>query len=123
MSAIRVGPCGFCMRHDDLFHTFEVMEVQQTFYQPPQLKTVQRWREQAPPPFEFTLKAFQAITHPGGSPTYRRCKLAPAERAGCGFFRDTEVVRAAWETTRTLAAALRATVVVFQCPAAFRPTE
>ncbi len=110
------------MRHAGLFRTFAVMEIQQTFYQPPQLKTVQRWRQQAPPHFEFTLKAFQAITHPGGSPTYRRCKLSAAERQECGFFRDTPTVRAAWETTRTLATALHASVVVFQCPASFTPT-
>src|SRR5689334_4828994 len=108
MPEVRVGPCGFCMRHADLFRTFAVMEIQQTFYQPPRLKTVQRWREEAPPNFEFTLKAFQAITHPGGSPTYRRCKLSATQRQECGFFRDTETVHAAWETTRILAAALRA---------------
>jgi uncharacterized protein YecE (DUF72 family) len=111
------------MRQADLFQTFRAMELQQTFYQPPQLKTVERWRAAAPADFDFTLKAFQAITHPGGSPTYRRCKLSAAERKECGFFRDSPVVRAAWETTRTLALALRATVVIFQCPAAYRPTE
>jgi uncharacterized protein YecE (DUF72 family) len=121
VSEIRVGTCGFCTRQRDYYHTFPVIELQQTFYQPPQLKTVQRWRQEAPPGFEFTLKAFQAITHPGGCPTYRRCKLTAAQRAGCGFFRGTPVVWAAWETTRALAQELHAALVVFQCPAAFRP--
>jgi uncharacterized protein YecE (DUF72 family) len=99
------------------------MEVQQTFYQPPQLKTVQKWRQKAPPDFEFTLKAFQAITHTGASPTYRRAKLTPDERQACGSFRDTPVVREAWETTLSLATALEATVVVFQCPPQFTASE
>jgi uncharacterized protein YecE (DUF72 family) len=123
MAKIRVGTCGYCMWQAEYFQTFPVMELQQTFYQPPRLATAQRWRAAAPPDFEFTLKAFQAITHPGTSPTYRRCKLSAAERAQCGFFRDTPVVRSAWDTTLALARALRATLVVFQCPASFRPTE
>jgi uncharacterized protein YecE (DUF72 family) len=123
MAEIRVGTCGFCMRQADCFKTFRVIELQQTFYQPPRLATAQRCRELAPPEFEFTLKAFQAITHLGGCPTYRRCKFSAAERAQCGSFRDTPVVRSAWHTTLALAQALRATLVVFQCPASFRPTE
>lgn len=102
---------------------FSVIELQQTFYQPPLLKTAERWRREAPANFEFTLKAFQAITHLGGSPTYRRCKLSAADRSQCGFFRDTPVVRGAWETTRAIARMLGARLVVFQCPAAFRPRE
>ncbi|MBV9125855.1 MAG: DUF72 domain-containing protein [Planctomycetes bacterium] len=122
MPEVRVGPCGFCLRHQDLFRTFAVLEIQQTFYQPPRLATVQRWRQEAGDQFEFTLKAFQAITHEGSSPTYRRCKLSPGERAECGSFRDTPVVRFAWETTLALARALEATFMIFQCPASFRPT-
>lgn len=120
---IRVGTCGFCTRQQELFDTFDATEIQQTFYWPPQRKTVERWRSQAPEPFEFTLKAFQAVTHPGTSPTYRRAKLTAAERAEAGFFRDTDVVRRAWETTRELAIALRAAYVVFQCPTSFTPTD
>lgn len=123
MREIHVGTCGFCLPQQQLFQTFRLLEVQQTFYQPPLPKTVERWRQKAPEPFEFSLKAFQAITHPGSSPTYRRCKLGEQERAECGFFRDSPTVRSAWATTRNLARLLRATWVIFQCPASFRPTE
>jgi uncharacterized protein YecE (DUF72 family) len=45
-----------------------VVEVQQTFYDPPQDETLVRRRRQAPPGFEFTLKASQLVTHDASSP-------------------------------------------------------
>jgi uncharacterized protein YecE (DUF72 family) len=106
-----------------VFQRFSLMEVQQTFYQPPRRKTVQQWRQKAPGHFEFTLKAFQAITHAGGSPTYRRAGLTAQERRECGGFRDTPIVRQAWETTLDLATALEATIAVFQCPPQFTASD
>jgi uncharacterized protein YecE (DUF72 family) len=104
---------------------FSVVEVQQTFYQPPQISTLERWRAAAPPDFEFTLKAWQIITHEARSPTYKRLKreLSEPERAQCGSFRPTPIVREAWETTRECARALAARRILFQCPASFTPTD
>jgi uncharacterized protein YecE (DUF72 family) len=51
-----------------------VVEVQQTFYEPPADTTIRRWRARAPAAFEFTLKAWQLITHEPSSPTFRRLK-------------------------------------------------
>ncbi len=123
MADIRVGTCGFRLRQRAYYESFGVIELQKPFYQPPQRTTAERWREEAPEGFEFTLKAFQAITHPPNSPTFRRSKLTAAQRAGCGFFADTETVREAWWMTLEIARAVDATFVVFQCPAAFKPTE
>lgn len=120
---LRVGVCGFCLPQAELFARFKLLEVQQTFYWPPQLKTVERWRRTAPADFEFTLKAFQAITHSYNSKTYRKAKFSEADLAQCGGFRDNEVVRSAWTLTLSSAAALEATVVVFQCPPSFDATE
>ena len=47
----------------EYFETFPLVEVQQTFYEPPAPRTLLRWREQAPDSFEFTMKAWQLITH------------------------------------------------------------
>lgn len=101
-----------------------LVEVQHTFYQPPQIATLERWRESVPATFEFTLKAWQLITHESRSPTYRRLrrKLSPEEMAGCGAFRDSPIVREAWEVTRDSALALKARCVLLQCPASFTPT-
>jgi uncharacterized protein YecE (DUF72 family) len=103
---------------------FPVVEVQQTFYQPPQITTLERWRADAPPSFEFALKAWQLITHEARSPTYKRLKreLSEPERAQCGSFRPTAIVREAWDVTLACARALAARCVLFQCPASFTPT-
>lgn len=104
---------------------FRLVEVQQTFYRPPQLETVRRWRQQAPADFEFSLKAWQLITHPPSSPTYRRSglKVPVGQEHSWGFFRPTPQVMAAWGRTRGIARVLAARLVVFQCPASFSETE
>ncbi len=123
MARIVVGTCGFPKARHRCYESFDAVEVQQTFYEPPQPETLARWRAEAPETFEFTVKAYQAITHPPDSPTYRRSKLPPADRALAGFFRDTSVVWNAWHRTQQAATTLRATVVLFQCPARFTPTD
>jgi uncharacterized protein YecE (DUF72 family) len=122
---IKVGCCGFRRAQSEYAAQFAVVEVQQTFYQPPQVKTLERWRADAPPDFEFTLKAWQLITHEARSPTYRRLKreLTEAEKAEAGSFRPTGIVREAWDVTLACAEALKATRVLFQCPSSFTPTR
>jgi uncharacterized protein YecE (DUF72 family) len=121
---VRVGCCGFPKARGTYYKHFALVEVQRTFYKPPRLETAQRWRGEAPPDFEFTLKAWQFITHQPTSPTYRKARLAiPEEERGCyGAFRPTEQVFAAWKRTRQIAQALGARIVLFQCPASFTPT-
>ncbi|MHC4416868.1 MAG: DUF72 domain-containing protein [Planctomycetota bacterium] len=123
MNNTRVGTCGFRKGQQAYYDDFEVVELQQTFYHPPRLATAQRWRAEAPGGFEFTVKAFQAITHPPASPTWRRSRLSDAERAKCGGFQDTPVVHKAWKATLELARTLDASFVIFQCPASFKPTD
>lgn len=103
---------------------FKLVEVQRTFYQPPRPETARRWREEAPPTFEFTLKAWQLITHEAASPTYRRLKrpLSETEWHQAGAFKPTSLVRRAWDATLEIARALEARVIVFQCPASFGPS-
>jgi uncharacterized protein YecE (DUF72 family) len=122
---IKAGCCGFRMSQTEYTARFPVVEVQQTFYQPPQVKTLARWRAEAPPDFEFTLKAWQLITHEARSPTYRRLKkeLTEGEKSEAGSFRPTRVVREAWEVTLACIEALQAERVLFQCPSSFTPTR
>lgn len=121
---VKVGCCGFAAAQKKYAQLFPVIEVQQTFYQPPALTTLQRWRQVFPPEFEFTLKAWQLITHEAHSKTYHRLKLklSEEERQQSGFFKDSPIVRQAWETTYACATALHSRLVLFQCPASFKPT-
>ncbi|HKR62274.1 MAG TPA: DUF72 domain-containing protein [Thermoanaerobaculia bacterium] len=123
--AVKVGLCGFTIGAAAYFETFPVVEVQQTFYEPPPARTLERWRMQAPPEFEFTMKAWQVITHASTSRTYRRMKtpLNDREKAEVGNFRVNDTVLRAWDTTLAAARRLRATAILFQCPASFRATE
>ncbi|MBV8517461.1 MAG: DUF72 domain-containing protein [Acidobacteria bacterium] len=109
----------------DYFETFPLVEVQQTFYEPPAPRTMLRWREQAPEGFEFTIKAWQLITHRSSSRTYRRLRtpLNDDERAQCGGFQWTPILRRAWDSTVEAARILRATAILFQCPASFRAED
>ncbi|MDX6304757.1 MAG: hypothetical protein QOI77_1726 [Blastocatellia bacterium] len=121
----KVGTCGFGLAKDAYAKAFSCVEVQHTFYQPPQPKTLERWRREMPADFEFTLKAWQLITHDAKSPTFRRLKrkLAESEKHEAGYFRPTAIVKEAWEVTRAAARTLRTKTILFQCPASFRQTK
>ncbi len=129
---VKVGCCGFPMARTEYYRRFPVVEIQQTFYNLPRLQTAERWRREAArgrarngrPDFEFTMKAWQLITHEPSSPTYRRLRapIPEAEKARYGSFQFTDQVLDAWSRTAAVARAMGASVVVFQCPPRFTPT-
>lgn len=122
---VKLGMCGFTIGAAAYYKQFRVVEVQQTFYDPPPLATLERWRAQAPVDFEFTMKAWQVITHFGTSRTYRRLKseFGDRARAEAGGFRVNDTVMRAWKKTLDCAHILRASAILFQCPASFRATD
>lgn len=122
---IVVGLCGFSMAQARYPTLFPVVEIQHTFYQPPSPAVLKRWRATMPADFEFTIKAWQLITHLATSPTYRRLErpLTDRERSGAGGFRDSPIVDEAWRVTVESAMLLRATSILFQCPGSFRPND
>lgn len=121
---LRVGCCGWPVARSRYFAAFELVEIQESFYNPPRLATVERWRAAAPASFEFVLKAPQLITHEPTSPTYRRLRipLSEARKKRYGAFRSTPEVHGAWAQTLAPVRALGSKVVVFQSPASFTPT-
>jgi uncharacterized protein YecE (DUF72 family) len=122
--AVRVGLCGWTVSQASYVRRFPVLEVQHTFYEPPADAVLARWRTSVPTDFEFTIKAWQVVTHESSSPTYRRLKRPlPADARGqVGAFRTTPPVLAGWRRTLECARVLRATAVLLQCPRSFRPT-
>ena len=122
---LKIGCCGFPGGRQAYYAQFPAVEVQQTFYKPPKPETAQKWRQEAPLSFEFTLKAWQLVTHHASSPTYKRAgvSIPPGKEGRYGFFRPTEEVWGAWEETVKVARALKATAILFQCPARFSPTS
>lgn len=69
MRTIKIGLCGFTIAMAEYPRRYPVVEVQQTFYQPPAEGVMSRWLAAMPAGFEFTIKAWQLITHPATSPT------------------------------------------------------
>jgi uncharacterized protein YecE (DUF72 family) len=120
---IRIGLCGFTIGAAAYFRTFDTLEVQQTFYEPPSPGTLARWRAQAPADFVFTLKAWQVITHRSTSSTYRRMKTRIDDMSKVGGFQLNDTTLRAWTVTRDAARLLDAKAILFQCPASFKPTE
>ena len=123
-SNIKIGTCGFGRaKREEYVRLLPVVEIQHTFYEPPQIKTLEKWRKDVPEGFEFTLKAWQLITHETTSPTYRRLKkeLTEKEASEIGFFKPTDIVNEALDITLECAKALKARTVLFQCPARFQP--
>ena len=125
MSVVKLGLCGYTIGAAQYYRRFKVLEVQQTFYDPPAPETLRRWRDAAPPDFEFTMKAWQVITHLGTSRTYRRLRspFDDTAREEAGGFRVNRTTLAAYQRTLECCAILRATAILFQCPPSFRPTE
>ncbi len=125
MNNIKVGCCGFPRAKKEYSQQFKLVEIQQTFYKPPLPATAHRWRQQVPRDFEFTVKAWQMITHLPSSPTYRKAGLHITTQGqdNYGFFKPTDEVFEAWERTKDIASILEAKAVVFQCPASFTASE
>lgn len=121
---MRVGLCGWTTSQAAYVRRFGVLEVQHTFYEPPDDALLKRWRGTVPAGFEFTIKAWQLVTHESGSPTYRRLKrpLPDAHRGQVGAFRTTPPVLQGWARTLECAQLLGATAVLLQCPKSFRPS-
>ena len=122
---VSVGCCGWGEARARYFEHFPLVELQTPFYDMPEPALAAKWREAAPADFQFFLKAWQLITHTPASPTYRRLKspIPESNRQLLGSFRPTEQVWAAWQRTQEVARVLRAEVILFQCPASFKPTE
>jgi uncharacterized protein YecE (DUF72 family) len=122
---IKVGCCGFPVKRETYYQTLSVVEIQPTFYQLPRIETGERWKEEVPQNFEFTMKAWQLITHEPSSPTYRRLRMDIPEKKkkNYGFFKATEEVEEAWQKTEEFARAVGAEKIIFQSPASFSPSE
>lgn len=104
---------------------FKTCEINKTFYKLPMTKTLYRWREEVAEDFEFTLKAWQAITHPTNSPTWRKYKqkLSPEQLENFGNFRPNKEVIEAWKETKERAEALQAKICIFQTSGKFNWSE
>jgi uncharacterized protein YecE (DUF72 family) len=75
-----------------------------------------------PPDFEFSIKAWQFISHPPASPTYRKAGIIIEleKRDRYGFLRPTDEVFRAWNKMKEIAEILKSKIIVIQMPPAFK---
>jgi uncharacterized protein YecE (DUF72 family) len=118
---VRVGLCGFTIGAQDYALHFPVVEIQQTFYDPPRDDVLQRWLSRTPPSLEYVIKVWQLVTHAANSPTYRRLRRPLEPGAEPGWFRESRAVDEGWQRSVRSARVLGATAMLFQCPASFVP--
>jgi len=119
---VNVGCCGFSVAQGKYYHMFPLVELQSTFYKLPRESTLQRWWEAAPSGFEFVVKAWQVITHPSSSPTWRRAGLVvgKTKAARYGYLRPTRENFEALDRTLHACSILQARVRLIQCPPSFQ---
>ncbi len=117
---VLVGTCGFSRSRKMYFSIFDVVELQETFYSLPSLDRAKKLKAEAPRGFEYTVKAWQIITHPYTSPTWKKLKVrVEGDIGNYGYLRPTPENINAWEMLRRFSLELGATFIVFQTPSSF----
>jgi uncharacterized protein YecE (DUF72 family) len=122
---VRIGCCGFAIPGGmrSYFTHFNLVEVQSTFYNIPRMETIEKWRAEAPAGFEFSVKAFQGITHPTSSPTWRRFRgKLPDEQDKTnqyGSLKATDRVVSCWKTMIEICTKLASRTMLVQTPPNF----
>ncbi len=122
---MKVGCCGLAgLTLSEYAEKFDVIEIQATFYKLPLPTTALRWRRSVPERFEFTMKAFQGITHPISSPTWRRAGgQKPKEKQEFyGHLQLTDENFECWRRTLQIYSLLKATFCVINLPPSFNKT-
>jgi uncharacterized protein YecE (DUF72 family) len=97
---------------------FDTVEVNSSFYRPPEPATTDKWASQTPSAFDFSLKLFQKFTHPG---MYRKATAPHIEADEGAIPSVTSVdVDAFKRAIDPLAAAGKLGALLAQFPPSFR---
>jgi len=85
---------------------------------------LEKWKKLAPKDFIFNIKAFQGITHPYTSPTWRRFgEKLTGKKENYGNLQPTKEVFDSWKKTLDAASILKAKIILIQLPARFKDTK
>ena len=116
---------GVCSFSSKIIETFNLAEIQTTFYNIPQVKTVERWRNRVREGFIFSFKVFQGITHNVKSPTWRRFrgKISESIAPKLGDLKLNDITVGYWEEMLKISQILSAKFMVVQTAASFKPTD
>ncbi len=117
MKIVKIGCCGFPVSRKKYFKEYSVVELQNTFYNLPNKEWAEKIRSEAPESFEFTLKAWQVITHPHKSPTWKKLKTKPpGDPENYGWLKPTKENIEALRKTIEIANILDSKIIILQTP-------
>ncbi|GIU71526.1 MAG: hypothetical protein KatS3mg003_1005 [Candidatus Nitrosocaldaceae archaeon] len=117
-----VGCCSLPLPLDKYAKEFPTVEIDRIFYAIPRVDTVKRWRNIASN-LIFNVKAYQGLTHPLSSPTYRRVKKPEGNADNFGHLKPTEENFMLWQKMLEIIDALDAYICLFQLPPSFIANE
>ncbi|MFN4337011.1 MAG: DUF72 domain-containing protein [Candidatus Nitrosocaldus sp.] len=118
---IYVGCCSRRVTWQEYSKLFNAIEVDSTFYRLPRVDTARRWYESTSGRVRFSIKAFQCITHPATSPTWRRAgsQMPKVNKERYGHLKPTEENFECWNSTLRVCKAVNARVCLLQLPPSF----
>ncbi|MEM1741285.1 MAG: DUF72 domain-containing protein [Desulfurococcaceae archaeon] len=117
MSIVKIGCCGFPRSRFKYYSDFHIVELQNTFYELPTIEWCKKLRSEAPVDFEFTIKAWQVITHPSTSPTWRRMRVKPkGSLENYGYLKPTRENIDAFNQVLELAHVFKSRFIILQTP-------
>ncbi len=113
-----VGCCGFPRSRRIYFTKYKLVELQNTFYSLPSETWIKNLLKDTPSDAIITIKAWQVITHPHNSPTWKKIKEKPlGALENYGYLKPTRENYSAWDKVLDIAIKVRAKVIVLQTPA------
>jgi len=116
-TTIYVGCCGFPVARSKYFSRFKVVELQETFYSLPSQEKASSLAHDFPSDAVVTMKAWQVITHPHTSPTWKKLKAQlMGDINNYGYLKPSRENIWAWEKTVEIARILKARFIVLQTP-------
>jgi uncharacterized protein YecE (DUF72 family) len=121
---IYVGTCGFSEAMKKYFEDFNTVEIQQTFYKLLDVKLLHKWKKMSKKGFVFNFKAFQGITHPSTSKTWKRYNIDISKiKDKVGYLKPTKEVFEFWKKMVEYAQLLEAKVILIQLPESFKSSQ
>ncbi len=123
---IYVGPCGQVVAWKRLPELYSALEINSTFYRFPTERQLKNWAKALAEgrkgrDFKLAVKAFQGLTHPTRSPTWKRSGLSKEEISALkdlvGCLRWNETTEGFLKKTEALCQRLEADFLLLQLPA------
>ncbi len=122
---IYIGTCGQVVAWKKIPELYSALEINSTFYRFPSEKQIKSWHNSlsagiAEKDFVLSIKAFQGLTHPSCSPTWKKASSLLQElgenkdKVGC--LRLNEITKQYLERTKELCEKLEANFLLFQLP-------